>query len=382
MSMFSNELSLLKKGKDLPPKNRLISLSPYIDSSGVLRVGGRLEHSDLSFSEKHPILLCKSHPISKLIAQYLHKKHLHPGVSLLFALIRQTYYIFGSRKLSRKIVHDCVTCFRDRSKTTKQLMGNLPVERIRYSRPFSRVGCDYAGPITLRLSRGRNPKFVKAYIALFVCFFTKAIHIQLVANLSSVAFLLALDRFVARRGKPYEIWSDNGTNFHGARRLLNEMYELLCSQHHNTIISDHLSKDNISWKFIPPSAPHVGGLWEAGVKSVKLHLKRVIGDSKLTYEKMYTLLVKIESLLNSRPMWQTSDFEQMALSPSHFLIGEPYTTVPQPFDPNSAVSINTNWSLLQAMLQGFGVDGIANILHHCSNDRSGRKCSLISRLVT
>ncbi|XP_055910831.1 uncharacterized protein LOC129945199 [Eupeodes corollae] len=352
-SLFYSDIHSLKTKNELSSKSRLLNLSPFIDSSGVLRVGGRLEHSNLTYSEKHPIILCKSHRVAKLIVDFTHKNHLHAGASLLFALIKQDFYILGCRNLARKVVRDCTQCIRQRKATSKQLMGNLPSERIRYARPFSRVGCDYAGPISLRLNRGRNPKFVKAYIALFVCFVTKAIHIELVGDLSSIAFLSALDRFVARRGKPCEIWSDNGTNFVGAKRLLNELYNHLCSQQHNNIVIDHLSKDNISWKFIPPSSPHFGGLWESGVRSIKLHLKRVIGDTILTYEEMYTLLTKIEALLNSRPMWQTSDCDPIALTPSHFLIGEAYTAVPQPDVSNSVISIKTNWSLLQAMLQGF-----------------------------
>ncbi|XP_055907234.1 uncharacterized protein LOC129942362 [Eupeodes corollae] len=352
---FIENYFLPKEKQNLNPlfTEELLNLSPFIDSSGVLRVGGRLEHSNLTYSEKHPIILCKSHRVAKLIVEFTHKNHLHAGASLLFALIKQDFYILGCRNLARKVVRDCTQCIRQRKATSKQLMGNLPSERIRYARPFSRVGCDYAGPISLRLNRGRNPKFVKAYIALFVCFVTKAIHIELVGDLSSIAFLSALDRFVARRGKPCEIWSDNGTNFVGAKRLLNELYNHLCSQQHNNIVIDHLSKDNISWKFIPPSSPHFGGLWESGVRSIKLHLKRVIGDTILTYEEMYTLLTKIEALLNSRPMWQTSDCDPIALTPSHFLIGEAYTAVPQPDVSNSVISIKTNWSLLQAMLQGF-----------------------------
>lgn len=225
-------------------------------------------------------------------------------------------------------MHKCLICLRQRQHASIQQMGNLPIERIRFSRPFSKVGCDYAGPLTLRLSRGRNTEFVKAYIALFVCFVNKGIHLELVGDLSTNAFLLALGRFVARRGKSIEIWSNNGTNFHGAKRLPDEMHACPLSQQLQAIVVDHLSSDNIAWKFVPPSAPHFGGLWEADVKSVGTHLTRVVGDSVLTYEEMYTLLAKIEALLNSRPMWPTSDNEPTALTPSHFMISEPYTAVP------------------------------------------------------
>ncbi|XP_055922824.1 uncharacterized protein LOC129953606, partial [Eupeodes corollae] len=339
-SLFSFEIGLLKRNKPLSKRNKLVSLSPFLDAFGVLRVGGRIQQSTLSYDQKHPVILCKTHPISTLIVTYKHNQYLHSGVTLTFSLIKANFYILGCRNLIRKIVHKCIVCFRQRVTTSQQLMGNLPIDRVIYSRPFSKVGCDYAGPITLRSSRLRNAKLVKSYIALFVCFVTKGIHLELVGDLSTNAFLLALDRFVARRGKPSEIWSDNGTNFHGAKRTLDEMYNQLRSQHHNTIVADHLSKDGISWKFIPPAAPHFGGLWEAGVKSVKTHIKRVIGENKLTYEEMYTLLAKIEALLNSRPMWHVSDSEPTALSPSHFMIGEQYVAIPQSNISNNCIKTN------------------------------------------
>ncbi|XP_055846848.1 uncharacterized protein LOC129912570 [Episyrphus balteatus] len=352
-STFSSEIEILNNFKELPSRSKLISLSPFLDQNNVLRVGGRLSYSDLSFNEKHPIILCKSHRVTKLIVEYTHTHYLHAGVSLMFTILKQNYHIIGCRNLLRKTIHDCVKCFRQRKTSSTQFMSDLPVERVRFSRPFSKVGCDYAGPITLRLAHGPNPKFIKAYIAIFVCFVTRGIHIELVGDLSSNAFLLALDRFVSRRGKPSEIWSDNATNFHGAKRILGELYNLLLSEQHHNIIIDHLSKDHITWKFIPPSAPHFGGLWEAGVKSVKNHLKRVIGENRLTYEEMYTLLAKIECLLNSRPMWQTSDYEPTALSPSHFMIGESYSAIPQPDLINLNISKQTNWYLLQTLMQGF-----------------------------
>ncbi|XP_055921716.1 uncharacterized protein LOC129952857 [Eupeodes corollae] len=317
---FPLEINSIKSGVNLSKGNKLASLAPFVDDQGLLRVGGRIQESNVAYSAKHPIILDKNTRIAKLIVDHFHSSNCHAGVSLLFAILRQEYYIIGCRNLLRKIVHKCVPCFRQQKATSTQQMGNLPADRVLFSRPFSKVGVDYAGPITLRLARGRNPKFTKAYIALFICFSTKAIHIELVSDLSSNAFLAALDRFASRRGKPSEIWSDNGTNFHGANRCLDEMFQLLQSQQHNDMVTDHLSKDKISWNFIPPSSPHFGGLWEAGVKSVKFHLNRVVKDHRLTYEEMYTLLTQIEALLNSRPMWPTSDMDPIALSPAHFLI--------------------------------------------------------------
>lgn len=182
---------------------------------------------------------------------------------------------------------------------------------------------------------------------------TKAIHLELVSDLTTDAFLAALRRFTSRRCKCSNIYSDNGTNFHGARRCLTEMHKLVLNQTHNDVIRSSLSRDDIAWHFIPPSAPHFGGLWEAGVKSVKMHLRRVLGGSILTFEELYTVLTQEEAVLNSHPLCSMSDSDLNPLTPSHFLIGEPLTAVPE----RSRLDIPSNrlahWNHVQNMVQGF-----------------------------
>ncbi|XP_055859438.1 uncharacterized protein LOC129921565 [Episyrphus balteatus] len=351
---FSEEIQSLKTGKCISSRSKLSSLSPFLDDVGLLRVGGRISNAvDVSYSLKHPIILPEGHAVSRLIIQDAHTKFLHAGVSELFSLKRQEFWIFGSRNHIRKVVRECLGCFRQRQATSSQLMGNLPSSRLSPSFAFDRTGCDYAGPITLRLAKGRNTGFVKGYFALFVCMVTKALHLEVVSDLSTDAFLAALRRFVARRGKCSIIYSDNGTNFQGAARTLCEWYNLVRSEEHNHKISSKLAADGIKWEFIPPHSPHFGGLWEAGVKSVKQHLRRIVGNNVLTFEEISTLLSQIKALLNSRPLCAISDTDLNPLTPSHFLIGRPYTAIPEP----SCLEIPQNrlgrWQLIQNMMQGF-----------------------------
>lgn len=182
---------------------------------------------------------------------------------------------------------------------------------------------------------------------------TKATHLEVVSDLTTDAFLAALRRFVSRRGKCSNIYSDNGTNFQGARRCLTEMHHLVLAQSHNDAIAASLAKDGISWHFIPPSAPHFGGLWEAGVKSVKLHLRRVIGASILTFEELYTVLTQIEAILNSRPLCSMSDSDLNPLTPAHFLVGEPLTAIPEPSQPETSSNRLMQFNHIQSMTQGF-----------------------------
>ncbi|XP_065361884.1 uncharacterized protein LOC135955462 [Calliphora vicina] len=291
---FSAERKSLQRERKIDNKSKLIQLSPFIDDDGLIRVGGRISNSELSSEIQHPIILPKEHKITKLILKEEHIRNLHPGISALFVIVRQHYWIFGARNLIRDLTHKCLKCFRQAQHVTQQRMADLPKVRVRQAFPFQNTGCDYAGPFTLKIHHGRNSKTSKGYICLFVCMVTSAIHLELATDLSTECFLAALRRFMARRGKCSTIYSDNGKNFVGAKRKLNEMYQQLMADNHNRIITEALAKDDIKWIFIPPYSPHWGGIWESGVRSVKLHLRRVIGSTILTFEQMNTLLAQVK----------------------------------------------------------------------------------------
>nr|XP_012219380.1 PREDICTED: uncharacterized protein LOC105670437 [Linepithema humile] len=328
-ALFSTEIQALTHKRSLNHKSPILSFNPFIDQDNVLRVGGRLQNSPLPFNRKHPILLA-SHPLVHLIIKNAHVRSLHAGLQLTLNVLRQEFWILRSRSMTKAIIHRCVPCAREKAAVPSQLMGNLPAIRVtKPERSFLHCGVDYAGPIQIRTSSGRGIKTQKAYIALFICLNSRAIHLELVSNYSTDAFLDAYLRFCSRRGLPESMYSDNGTTFLGADRELASAYRAALTESN---FQNKSATDSVSWNFIPPSAPHFGGLWEAGVKSVKHHLRRLVKNETLTFEEFTTLLCRIEACLNSRPIAPLSDHldDYEPLTPGHFLIGSAITTTPEP----------------------------------------------------
>ena len=220
-------------------------------------------------------------------------------------------------------------------------MGQLPAERLSPDLAFSKVGLDDAGPLHIKLGNTRKPTIVKAYACLFVSLSVKAIHIEVVSDLTTAAFIAAPRRFVARRGKPTLIWSDNGTNFVGASRELKELEQFITQQKTQKVVSEFCSTQHIQWKSIPGHAPHFGGLWEAAVRSMKLHLQRIVSDVKLTFEELTTVPAQVEACLNSRPLVAllADDDGVDALTPGHFLVGRPLEALPNSTEVNRSLSL-------------------------------------------
>ena len=252
-------------------------------------------------------------------------------------------------------------------------MGQLPAQRVTPGKPFSSVGVDFAGPVLTKYSHTRRPVIIKTYISVFVCMATKAVHLEPVSDLTAASFLACFRRFVDRRGKPLEVFSDNGGNFAGASRELQEAYALLSNI--QTDIQDHCTSLKIIWHFIPERVPHFGGLWEAAVKSMKYHLRRIMGTTRLTFEELTTVLCQIEAILNSRPLVtldQHNDEGIDSLTPGHFLIGRPLLSLPDKQAAQS-MSLHKRWNLCQHLANQFWTRWSRDYLQNMQRRNKWRK---------
>lgn len=326
---FHNEFECVKQKK--PIMTSIKSLTPFIDSGGLLRVGGRLQNASVAFAQKHPIILPSKDHVIKLIIQNEHSILLHAGHKMVSNNLRLRYWIVRGNREIKKIINKCVICHKYKTKISEQVMGSLPYDRVNQSSVFEKVGIDFGGPFYIKQSRVRRSLITKAYIAVFVCFTTKAMHIELISDMKTDTFLAALKRFVGRRGCPAVIYSDNGSTFKSANNHLNEIYKFFENKKNLEFVQTQLALKNIQWKYIPNYSPNFGGLWEAAIKSTKYHIKRVVGTANLTYEEMQTILIQIEAILNSRPLCQFSDdpTDFTYLTPAHFLLGKPVTSLPE-----------------------------------------------------
>lgn len=336
---------------NLPVSSRVFArLRPFLNDQDVICVGGRLRNSDLPLEQKFPMLLPKTSHLSLMLVRHWHKVTCHGGPRVIMNIISCTFWILSLRTLIRTVISRCVRCVKVSATNPQPVMADLPRARISECRPFSRCGIDFAGPFRMKEQRLRKAREYKCYIAVFVCFVVKAVHIEVVSDLSTPAFLAALDRFVARRGLPVDIYSDCGTNFVGAnaqlRRLLNDP----------NVRDQLITSVHCRWHFNPPSAPHFGGLWEAAVRSAKNLLKRVMGEHLFTWEEFTTLVYRVESILNSRPLTpaSTDPSDLECITPGHFLIGQPLLTVPDVGDEDIPIrNLVNRWKLLQQCLQCF-----------------------------
>ncbi|XP_073718037.1 uncharacterized protein [Misgurnus anguillicaudatus] len=355
---FPDEVLHLKSAKPLPSSSRLLCLAPELDNStNLIRVGGRLRQiSPLAEDNIHPIVIDPHHPLTKLIIKDYDDRLHHPGPERVFSELRRKYWVIRGRAAIRQHQRQCTECQKWRAKPHPPRMADLPPARLRIHQPvFYSTGIDCFGPYLIKIGR-RNEK---RWGIIFKCMTTRAVHIDLLTSIDSDSFLMALRRFIARRGKPFEILSDQGTNFKGGERELRETFAALQPD-----LQVQLASQQIKFTFNPPHAPHFGGCWEREIRSLKTALQVTLGAQTVTEEVLRTVLIEIEGILNAKPIGYTSSdiADPDPVTPNILLMGRRDASLPQVIYQDAKLLSKRRWRHSQVLADHFWMQFIRNYL--------------------
>ena len=334
--VFASEISVLAKKdrgetesresirerRKVLKKSNIYRLDPFFDQEGILRVGGRLHRADLSYEERHPIILPKEHHITKLLIRQYRQNVYHQGRVITHGAIRGAgYWIVGGHRLVSKILNSCVTCRKLRGRSLNQQMADLPTDRVEICPPFTNVGLDVFGPWVIRTRKLRGgASESKRWGLVLTCLSSRAIHIEVLQSMDTSSFINALRRFFAIRGPATLLRSDCGTNFTGANTELGkELKEMDRAK-----VEKYIKEQGCHWKFNPLHASHFGGVWERQIGTIRRILDAMllnIGRSQLDHELLATLLAEVTGIVNNRPITAiSSDIDQPSpLTPAMLL---------------------------------------------------------------
>ena len=314
---FPEEFKSLEKPENeayVKKSSSLRSLDPIL-VDGLIRIGGRLSLASTSFESKHQIILPKNDHVTNLVIESFHLVSGHSGREHVISLAREKFWIINASSVVRRVLSKCFSCRRRQGPLCEQKMADLPMDRITPGAPpFTAVGIDCFGPLQIR--RGRS--LVKRYGVIFTCMSIRAVHLEVAHSLDTDSFLMALRRFIARRGQVQEIRSDNATNFTGGHR---ELREAINGWNHSKIHEALLQK-NIKWIFNPPYGSHFGGVWERCIRTTRKILQALLQTQTIDDESLTTLLCEVESIMNGRPLTtvSTDARDPEALTPNHLLL--------------------------------------------------------------
>lgn len=337
---FSPEICCIKNSKPLPKDSKLLCLNPFLDSDHILRISGRLGKTNLPSNEKHPIILPPKHKFTELLIWESHERVFHSSVTHTSVQLREKFWILKARQTIKSLLRSCVICKRFSSSPGDQMTAPLPADRVEQSAPFSIIGVDFAGPLFVK------DNDIKQYILLITCAVTRSLHLELVGSLSTDTFLLAFRRFIARRGLPSVVYSDNARTFKRAELELKQLWTVV----NESRVKNFCASNGIKWKYIVERAAWWGGFYERMVRTVKVALRKTLGKSSLTLDHLQTVLTEIEGMVNSRPItYVASDSDEPnALTPAHFLLGKRLTSL-----PSVKLHLDTNISSRKILIKAF-----------------------------
>lgn len=326
---YPKEIASLQSRGQVFRDSKIFTLKPYLDEFGLIRLHGRTDAASeehMAQETKRPIVLPHEHHVSMLIVRHYHERNAHQLTDATIAAVRTKYWIPGLRSLVRSVKLGCQLCRYKNATPFVPIQGQLPLDRMEaYSRPFTNTGLDFFGPVAVTVGRRQE----KRWVALFTCLTTRAVHLEIAADLSTDACLLCIRNLCNIRGVPSIIRCDNGTNFVGARNELTKEDTFFDPQ----AIQQDLTTHGVEWKFNCPGNPEAGGAWERLVQSVKRVLRVTLHEQAPRVETLRALLMEAANIVNSRPLThlQVDPHDLEPLTPNHFLMGGSNTsTIPNP----------------------------------------------------
>ena len=299
-------------------KRKQTQFDMFYDGDGVVRCRSRMSRASMNEASKTPIALPHNHWLSTLIIRDCHERVFHNGVGETVSLVKTKYFIPRCRQIAKRLIRSCFVCrCIDAKPYNWRPDPPLPEVRVSVTNPFVAVGVDLAGPMYVKVREVDGKINSKAYIVLFTCAGTRAIHLEMVDDCSSKRYIRALRRFVARRGKPRLMLSDNATNF--------------SAKETQSFLVNH----NIVWQPTISNAPWYGGMYERLIKVVKRCLKKVLKGAKLSLDELNTIVIEVEGIVNNRPLTyiDNEDFNE-PITPNHLIIGQRLNTL----DDQQAIS--------------------------------------------
>ncbi|GBN45008.1 hypothetical protein AVEN_12180-1 [Araneus ventricosus] len=331
---FGRELKQLLSKGIISKDSSIYNLNPELDDNQLLQLKGRLEFSNEEVRAKHPWLLPTKDKFVKLLILDAHVKMCHLGVDGTLTQLREQFWIIKGRQFVKNILNDCIICRRYKVKTGTQVVAPLPPDRIQEHSPFDVSGVDFAGPFYV------NDSNTKCYLIIFTCAVIRAVHLELVPNMSTDSFLLAFRRFISRRGLCSVLYSDNAKTFKKANSELRKWWKYI----NNPEVKKVFASKGVVWKFIVERSPWWGGFWERQIRTIKTCLKKIIGKSSLSIKELETVFSEIEAIINSRPITYlyNEPSEPSPLTPSHFLVGKRLMSLPVVQPKIEELSINRN----------------------------------------
>lgn len=328
----------------------LKDLNPQLDEKGVMRIGGRAEKAAWwNYTQKHPAIIPKHSHVANLIIGEQHQQIHHLGYRSTLCAVRESgYWIVNGSCAIKKHLKDCLPCKKLRAQPGNQKMGDLPIERLERTAPFTHVGMDVFGPFYVKDRRTE----AKRWGLVITCLYSRAIHLEVLEDMTTDCLILAMRCFMAVRGPISTITCDNGTNFVGMRNELSRQQNLADEK-----MKQYLESNRIDMNFNPPKASHQGGVTERMIRSIRAILNGINLKYRMDTKTLRTVLFEVASIVNNRPLTGTAilDPNEETMTPNRLLTMKTPLVAPPPgeFPMTDTIYSTKRWKVAQAVADEF-----------------------------